>query len=211
MEPLLSLVDHLVYATPDVDATSAWVEALFGVRPTPGGQHPAWGTRNALLALGPLTYLEILGPESELPAPEGPRPFGVTTLKTPRLATWVARGTDLDEIVRRAKHRGLDLGRVESRSRQRPDGSVLSWTMTDLSMPRAGGVVPYFIDWGATPHPAASSPPGCTLLSLRATHPGAEQVRLLLTDLGLDLPVEPGPEPTLIATIATPRGEIQLR
>jgi len=211
METLLSVVDHLVYATPDVEATSGSIEALFGVRPVAGGQHPAWGTRNALVALGPLTYLEIVGPDPELPPPEGSRPFGVSTLKTARLVTWVARGKELGQIVQRAKRCGLDLGSVQSRSRRRADGSVLSWTMTDLSMPRAGGIVPYFIDWGDTPHPASTSPAGCTLLALRAEHPRADQIRMVLDELGLDLPVALAAEPALMAIVATPRGQVELR
>jgi hypothetical protein len=211
VKPLLSVVDHLVYTTPDVESTSDSIQALFGVRPVRGGQHPAWGTRNALLSLGPLVYLEVIGPDPELPPPDEPRPFELDRLTAPRLATWVARSPDLEDAVRQAKRCGLDLGGVEARSRTRPDGSVLTWTMTDLRMPRAGGVVPYFIDWGATAHPAAGAPSGCSLVSLRAVHPRAGQVRRVLEELGLDLPVENGTEPSLIATITTPRGEIDLR
>jgi hypothetical protein len=211
MKPLLSVVDHLVYATPDVESTSDSIEALFGVRPDRGGRHPAWGTRNALLSLGPLVYLEVIGPDPDSPTPDEPLPFELNRLSAPRLATWVARSPDLEVAVLQAKRCGLDLGHVETRSRTRPDGSVLSWTMTDLRTPRAGGVVPYFIDWGTTAHPAAAAPAGCSLVSLRAAHPKADQVRRVLEELGLDLPVESGPEPALIAAIATPRGEIELR
>ena len=42
MTPLLSTIDHLVYATPDVNATIEQVEQLFSVRAAIGGQHPGW-------------------------------------------------------------------------------------------------------------------------------------------------------------------------
>ncbi len=203
-------VDHLVYATPDVAATIDSIERLFGVRPVAGGRHPAWGTHNALLALGKRTYLEIIGPHSDEPETRRPRPFGLDDLEVPRLATWVAPGEHLEAVVRRAMELGIDLGSVQSRNRRCTDGSTLSWRMTDLSADREGGIVPYFIDWGDSAHPAESAPVGGALADLKAQHPSAELVRSVLVHLGLDLPVSPGPAPVLVATIDTPRGRIQL-
>ena len=58
------IVDHLVYATPDLSMGVQRIAEWLGVEPVPGGQHPGRGTRNALVALGPASYLEIVGPES---------------------------------------------------------------------------------------------------------------------------------------------------
>ena len=45
---ILSKVDHLIYATPDLDMTIAEMERRLGVKAAPGGQQPGRGTRNAL-------------------------------------------------------------------------------------------------------------------------------------------------------------------
>jgi dipeptidyl aminopeptidase/acylaminoacyl peptidase len=52
-DELVSRVDHLVYITPDLNRGIEEIEKLLGVRATPGGQHIGYGTRNALIALGP--------------------------------------------------------------------------------------------------------------------------------------------------------------
>jgi hypothetical protein len=209
--PLVATVDHLVYATPDLQAGVERVERMLGVLASPGGQHPGRGTRNALLSLGPGAYLEIIGPDPDQPPPAQPRPFGIDDLKEPRLVTWAAKGTDLEQLSSSAQSRGVRLGDVTSGSRRRGDGVMLSWRYTDPRIVVADGVIPFFIDWGKTPHPAATATQGASLVTLRAEHPDAERVQTMLTGLGLDLQVQPGSRPALIATISSPRGRVELR
>jgi len=210
-DDVLARVDHLVYATPDLELGIQTIEKVTGVRASAGGQHPGLGTRNALIALGPSTYLEIIGPDPEQPKPDGPRRFGIDELKAPRLLTWVAKGTELASLVNRARANGVLLGDVISGSRKRPDGVLLSWRYTDPNVVLEDRLVPYFIDWGTSPHPATTAAPGVSLTALRAEHPDAERVAHVLRQLGLDLPVRRGARPSLIATIDSPKGRIELR
>jgi len=208
---LLTQVDHLVFATPDLELGVNTIEKLLGVRATPGGQHPGVGTRNALVALGPTSYLEIIGPDPEQPTPAGPRRFGIDALKAPRLITWVAKSSALDALSAKAAGFGVPLGSVIPGSRKRPDGVTLSWRYTDPNTVTADRLVPYFIDWGKSPHPSATAARGATLVALRAEHPDAERVQKMLDVLGLDLRVEKGSAPALIATLDSPRGRVELR
>lgn len=206
----LEVVDHLIYAVPDLAAGIDELERRLGVRAAIGGRHPTWGTHNALLSLGPGCYLEIMAADPEAVPPASPRPAGLDTLTAPRLATWVAAAIDLERRVAGARAAGVDLGEVARRSRTRPDGSVLAWTMTDPIMPRMDGLVPFLIDWTGSAHPGASAPAGCRLIDLRAEHPDLDDVRRQLDALGLPMPVARGSAPRLIATLATPRGTVEL-
>ena len=78
-------------------------------------------------------------------------------------------------------------------------GSTLSWRLTDPHRLIAGGVVPSFIDWGDSLHSAPAAPQDAQLIELRAMHPDTEAVRGILDGLDLDLPVDAGPSPALIA------------
>ena len=207
----LATVDHLVYATPELQVGIDRIESVLGVRATPGGQHPGRGTRNALISLGPATYLEIIGPDPEQPTPAQPRPFGIDDLKEPRLMAWAAKGMELEHVASNAGRGGVKLGEVISGSRRRADGVVLSWRYTDPRTVVAGGIVPFFIDWGKTPHPASTATQGALLIGLRGEHPDSEQVQKTLGRLGLDLRVQPGRRAALIATVSAPRGRVELR
>jgi hypothetical protein len=209
--PLLARLDHLVYATPDLGVGIAAIEKLLGVRATPGGQHPGLGTRNALVALGPSSYLEIIGPDPEQPKPAGPLRFGIDDLKGPRIVTWVAKGSDLEQVAKSAAERGVTLGPVIPGSRRRPDGVVLAWRYTDPNTVVADRIVPFLIDWGTSPHPSVSAARGATLVDVRAEHPDAERVQKMLDVLGLALRVQKGFAPAIIATIDSPRGRVELR
>lgn len=118
------LVDHLVYATPDLDLGVDRIERLLGIRAAPGGQHPGAGTRNALIALGPDVYLEIVGPDREQPEPAQPRWFRIDELEEPRLVTWAAKSNDIALTSDTARQSGIELGDVIAGSRRRADGAT---------------------------------------------------------------------------------------
>jgi Glyoxalase-like domain len=210
-QAVLSRIDHLVYATPNLATGLEQIERLLGVRAVPGGQHPGAGTRNALIGLGDETYLEIIGPDPDQPEPARPRRFGIDELKAPRLVTWAVKGADLEAIVENAKRHGVDLGQVQSGSRRRPDGVLLSWRLSVSPVLTADGIVPFFIDWGKTPNPAATLPKSCVLVALRAEHPDANRVQAGLSAVGLNLRVDAGSAPALIATIRSAHGDVELR
>jgi len=204
-------LDHLVYATPDLNLGIDTIDKLLGVRATAGGQHPGLGTRNALVALGPSSYLEIIGPDPEQPKPAGPRRFGIDELKAPRIVRWVAKSNELEAVAAAAARNSVKLGPVIPGSRRRPDGVVLSWRYTDPNVVVADGLIPFFIDWGTSPHPSATAPRGATLISVRAEHPDAERTQKMLDALGLDLRVQKGSAPAIVATIVSSRGPVELR
>jgi len=106
---------------------------------------------------------------------------------------------------------GVNLGAVIPGSRKRPDGVVLKCSYTDPRVVLADRLVPYFIDWGASPHPSATAAKGVTLVSLRAEHPEADRVQTMLKQLRLDLVVTRGPKPSLIATFNSPKGQVVLK
>ncbi|HEX7977449.1 MAG TPA: VOC family protein [Vicinamibacterales bacterium] len=204
-------VDHLVYATPDLARGMREVELLTGVAPTLGGQHPGRGTRNALIALGDDSYLEIVGPDDDQLRPVGGRWLGVDVVTNSRLTTWAVRSNDVPGLRRRALESGVPLGEVRHAERQRADGVRLSWQLTDPDPLVAGGVIPFFIDWGASPHPSRSAPHGATLLDLRVEHPDPSRIRRMFRALDLDVVVTDAESAALVAVIDGPRGWIELR
>src|SRR5204863_9875312 len=115
------------------------------------------------------------------------------------------------QAVNDAHRRGVPLGDVISGSRRTPAGVLLAWHTTNQRAVIADGIVPFFIDWGTTPHPASTAVSGATLVSLRAEHPDPTGVGRTLNQLGLELPVTKGPAAALVATITGARGRVELR
>lgn len=114
-------------------------------------------------------------------------------------------------LVARALTQGIRLGLPLLGSRQRPDGTLLTWQLTDPLQVTESGLVPFFIDWGDSPHPAAAAPAAVVLTEFHALHPDPPSLQAKLRMLGLDLHVEPGLSRGLMATFRTPRGPVTLR
>ncbi|MFF1819166.1 VOC family protein [Kribbella sp. NPDC058245] len=197
-----ALLDHLVFATPDLLATVERFAAATGVRPVEGGRHEAWGTRNYLVGLGGPAYLEFIGPDPQ--ASE----VSMFDVSGERLLTWAIHPTDLEAALAAARAAGADLGEIFPGSRTTPAGDVLSWRVTGTEPSPYDGVVPFLIDWEDTTHPATNLPV-VELLDFRATHPQADEVRSVLRALSADLPVTEGPA-GLTATVRGPAGAFLL-
>jgi hypothetical protein len=196
-------VDHLVLAVPDLEAGIAHCESVLGVRASAGGRHPRWGTHNAILGLGPHVYLEIIAADPERERPESVTVFGLDRVTAPRLAAWAAGDRALEKTRATAMARGIRPGAILDGMRQRPDGTRLSWLLTDPATVLADGLGPFFIDWQGGSHPAEGAPAAGRLQGLRAAHPDPESAGRTLAALGFEMPIDRAEEVRLIATIRT--------
>jgi hypothetical protein len=203
------MVDHLVYAAHDLAEAIEEIGNRLGIRPAAGGTHAGGLTHNALLSLGEGSYLEVIAPVPGKGGAEG-LPFGLSGLVAPRLVTWALAVEDIESRVEAARARGYDPGAIIPGGRDLPDGGRLEWRLAITPQPSGGGPVPFLIQWTSEPHPSRTSPQGCRLVRLRGEHPQAEGIRETLEALGVDLTVAAGREPRLIATLETPRGEVEL-
>ncbi len=203
-------IDHVIYLVPDLIEACDDLEQRLGTRPAIGGRHPQYGTHNALLSLGERSYLEVMAHDASLPAPAEGVLFGADAITEPRVVTWVLAVDDIRSAMTRAQLAGVVLGEASPGHRERPDGEVLRWVLSDPRADRFGGVVPFLIDWGNTPHPARSAPRVGEVTALRMMHPDAEEVSTALHALGVDVVCTPGDRPTLRVTIATSAGSVVL-
>ncbi|WP_020672039.1 VOC family protein [Amycolatopsis nigrescens] len=197
------MIDHLVYATPDLAGTERELRER-GVELSQGGPHVGLGTRNCLADLGDGRYLEVVGPDLGQPGFDGVRMFGIDDLAAPRLVTWAAGVRDLDAVAA-----GHDYAEPFGMSRRRPDGVLLAWRLA-WPVDDQGGVVPFLIDWADSAHPAETAAKGAHLLELRLAHPDPAAISAILRTLGVDLEVTDAARPSLTATLATRTGELVL-
>lgn len=199
-------LDHVVVATPDLDETVASFTAATGVAPEPGGSHPRHGTRNYLVSLGDSGYVELIGLDPQLQGPGvDPSIFGLDTLSRPKVATFAVHPRDADAAVAAAQELGAGIGPLDQGSRLRPDGTLLTWRLTRPLAADADGVIPFVIDWGASPSPAETVSARVELVRLAATHPSPASIGRVLKALGTELPIAEGP-PGLDLIVKGPAG-----
>ena len=204
-------LDHLVYATPDVDATIADLETQLGVRAAIGGRHVGRGTRNALIGLSEFSYLEIIGPDVTQREIARPLWFGIDSLTAPRLVTWAIQLGDVERVMGDSARAGVVLGKISHGSRETTTGETLRWRLTDPNVMVDNGLVPFLIDWGTNRHPATTAPRGVSLRSMRGEHPDPERVMRDIVAVSGKLPVVRAPRPALVAILEGKRGEVELR
>jgi len=197
----MAVLDHLVYAGPNLAEAVDEFERLTGIRAGAGGPHVGRGTANHLVSFGPgSAYLEIIGPDPDQPDPSEPRAFGIDTLSGPKLVTFAIRPDEtetFEAVIGTIRAAGFSPGPIRAMRRTRADGVELDWQLTshrlldDGELPD-GGLVPFVIDWGATPHPTESATPGLSMTSMRVAGGETTAIYEMYDRLGLDIQVDRG-------------------
>jgi hypothetical protein len=192
-------IDHLVWYCADLDEGSRFFAERMECQPAYGGVHPGDGTRNSLLSLADDTYIEILGRD---PAQPGTcLDLELQGLTGAGLYHWAAGGVDLAALRTRAIAAGLDGGDLVTGGRRLPNGDWLGWTLFGIRNHAFGALVPFFIDWMDSAHPARAAPRGGSLVKLEARSPEPGKLGEIYRVLGLEIPVARAPAPGLSVTV----------
>jgi hypothetical protein len=105
-------IDHVLYATRDLDATAARLEAQHGLTATGGGRHTGIGTENRIVPLGP-GYLELIAVADQAEAERSPLGIALAQRIAARgegLMGWVVA---VDDVVAEAARTGAELSTIE--------------------------------------------------------------------------------------------------
>ena len=74
-----------------------------------------------------------------------------------------------------------------------------------------GGLLPFFIEWGAeTVHPSVDAPKGCALKKFWVESPEAKELAKKFGVIGVEVQVSRGERARLRARISGPKGEMEL-
>jgi len=199
--------DHILLGVSHLEAGIRWIEEQTGVRAELGGAHPGRGTRNALLSLGGLHYLEIIAPD---PAQAGhPDELGLAKLSSPRIVQWAVHTEDIAAVKRMAEKAGIQTIGPQPGSRLRPDGKRLQWQT--LGIAQTTPLVPFFIQWEAgSPHPSSDAPQLGVAKSLRFETPQPGELRRILHGVAIQAGIRKSGEARIRLTVQTARGVVEM-
>jgi len=204
--PSAGQLDHLVLAAPDLNDACDAFDAATGVRPVFGGAHPGRGTHNALVSFDASCYLEIIAPDPTQAG--GGMARGLANLTRPTPLHWAIRVSGLAGVIAQLRALGWQPTQIRRTTRTPPNGAPLEWDLAGLAGHDYGGIVPFFIDWRASPHPALSAPRVGRLLSVDFAAQEPEPVQTLLRSFGIAARVTQA-APAMAFRFASPRGEIE--
>ena len=190
-------IDHVIYATADLDEAAARVESELGLSVVPGGRHEGHGTHNRIVPLGG-GYLELMAVADPNEAADSPMGSAVQARLTEQgdgLFAWVIV---LDGVEQFADRLGLPVITVAREG--------LSARVAGLAEALRNPVLPFFLerDEGVADPGEGADAGGITWLEVAGDR-GALESRL--GDAELPVRVVDGP----VGVIAMGIGERELR
>jgi hypothetical protein len=152
-------IDHLVIAVPDLDSAAHELEQGIGLAVTGGGRHPGAGTANRIAFLADGSFIELITVTDRDAARA--QPLGSAIVRAvdgggAGLVTYALLDDHLDTTVAELQANGSSIGPVRHGSRERDDGEIVEWW---TAQPESLGLdgVPFLIrhanvgsEWGGS-------------------------------------------------------------
>lgn len=133
-------IDHVIYATADLDAAAAGVQDRLGLTVVAGGRHDGLGTHNRIVPLGDGSFIELLAVADRQEAERSP--LGVALLAGIEhgdgLLGWAVAVEDVDAVAGRLGTEVTAVGRQGMTAR-----------LTGVPESLAEPALPFFIERGA--------------------------------------------------------------
>ena len=146
-------IDHVVLAVRNLAASAGRLWNEHGLRFSPGGRHPQWGTANMIAPLGN-DYIELLGVVDEEVGSNSV--LGRTLMELSEDGDrWFSVCLSDDDIDATAARLGLT---IRPGTRTRPDGTEVRWRGAGIEERGEDLCLPFFISWDvpAPLHPGAA-------------------------------------------------------
>jgi hypothetical protein len=202
-------LDHVLLASPDLDAASNVLRDRWGLVSVAGGRHPAWGTANRIVPVGD-AYLELVAVVDDDIA--GRSAFGRWVAAARPLFIrplgWAVRTVSIDAVARR-NNLNVDTG-----SRTAPGGRVLRWRVAGVEHAAAEPCLPFFIEWSAgTPHPSqapVSHEAGAVTVARLELDGDVDHIRTWCDGDRLPITVRPGQPAVTSVVLTTSTGELTI-
>jgi hypothetical protein len=136
--------DHFIILVNELTAAMETYRTL-GFEVRAGGEHPTFGSHNALVVFGDSTYLELLAFRDTALADKSFWRDAVKMLRVKQgFGGFVLASTDLEDDVKRLHAQKLDIADPNAGSRLRPDGQRVEW-QTALVGGTPSGALPFLI------------------------------------------------------------------
>ncbi len=136
--------DHFIVIVHDLGhAVEAYHRLGFEV--SAGGEHPAWGSHNAIVPLSDGSYLELVAFRDESLAAVSFWAAAYRKLAVREgLGGFALASNDIDGDVRDIRSRGIAIEKPTAGARSRPDSQLVAWR-TAIAGETAFGILPFLI------------------------------------------------------------------
>ncbi len=187
-------------------------EQKLGVKPIFGGYHKTFGSKNALINLDNMMYLELLAAdETNLEVPR-PRWMGIDLLTKNQITRWALKSNTLEADLAILKHHQHPMNTIKEGSRITANGLQLQWQLIcPLPEPEVE-LAPFLIDWSTTEkHPSELLPNmNCKLLKLSGMHPNPEKFKPIFKDLECEMFISKAPTTSIKMLLECPKGIVEI-